>query len=77
MPVTYHVVVTFDRDDEGDLKAGEAREAPNPWPRSAPPAACRSSMPARWPFRVPASRPPDNSRTPSSWRDSAMLSLTR
>ena len=29
MSVTYHVVVYFDRDDEGDLKAGEAREAPN------------------------------------------------
>jgi hypothetical protein len=24
------VVVVFDRDDEGDLKAGEAREAPTP-----------------------------------------------
>jgi hypothetical protein len=31
MPVTYHVVVTFDRDDKGDLKAGEAREAPSPF----------------------------------------------
>jgi hypothetical protein len=29
MPVTYHVVVYFDRDEEGDLKAGEAREMPN------------------------------------------------
>ena len=30
MPVTYHVVVAFDRDGEGDLKAGEAREVPSP-----------------------------------------------
>jgi hypothetical protein len=29
MPVTYHVVVYFDRDEEGDIKAGEALEAPN------------------------------------------------
>ena len=27
MPVTYHVVVAFDRDEAGNLKAGEAREA--------------------------------------------------
>jgi hypothetical protein len=26
LPVTYHVVVAFDRDAEGDLKPGEARE---------------------------------------------------
>lgn len=26
-PVTYHVVVPFDRDGEGDLKPGEAQEA--------------------------------------------------
>ena len=26
MPVIYHVVVVFDRDEEGDLKPGEARE---------------------------------------------------
>ena len=26
MPVTYHVVITFDRNAEGDLKSGEARE---------------------------------------------------
>jgi hypothetical protein len=24
--VTYHVVVAFDRDEEGDLKPGEAQE---------------------------------------------------
>lgn len=30
MPVTYHVVVTFDRDAEGDLKANEPREAVSP-----------------------------------------------
>ena len=29
MSVTYHVEVPFDRNDEGDLVAGEAREAPN------------------------------------------------
>ena len=29
MSVTYHVVVRFDRNDEGDLVAGEAKEAPN------------------------------------------------
>ena len=29
MEVTYHVVVPFDRDPEGDLKPGEAAEAPN------------------------------------------------
>jgi hypothetical protein len=29
MSVAYHVVVVFDCDDEGDLKAGEAREATN------------------------------------------------
>jgi hypothetical protein len=29
MPVTYHVVVIFDRDEEGNLKPGEAREATN------------------------------------------------
>jgi hypothetical protein len=29
MSVTYHVVVYFDRDEAGDLKAGEARETPN------------------------------------------------
>jgi hypothetical protein len=29
MPVTYHVVVVFDRDEEGDLKPGEAQEATN------------------------------------------------
>ena len=30
MPVTYHVVLAFDRDAEGDLKPGEAREALSP-----------------------------------------------
>jgi hypothetical protein len=29
MPVTYHVVVVFDRDEEGGLKPGEAQEATN------------------------------------------------
>ena len=29
MPVTYYVLVVFDRDENGDLKAGEAREATN------------------------------------------------
>jgi hypothetical protein len=29
MEVTYHVVVTFDRDPDGDLKPGEAQELPN------------------------------------------------
>jgi hypothetical protein len=29
MSVTYHVVVPFDRNDEGDLIPGEAKEAPN------------------------------------------------
>jgi len=28
--VTYHVVVAFDRDAEGDLKAGEGREVMSP-----------------------------------------------
>jgi hypothetical protein len=28
--VTYHVVVSFDRDEEGDLKAGEAQEVMSP-----------------------------------------------
>ena len=27
--VTYHVVVPFDRNEEGDLVPGEAKEAPN------------------------------------------------
>ena len=27
--ITYHVVVPFDRDEEGNLVAGEAKEAPN------------------------------------------------
>lgn len=27
--VTYHVVIPFDRDDEGNLVPGEAKEAPN------------------------------------------------
>ncbi len=26
MPVTYNVVVAFDRDEEGDLKPGEAKD---------------------------------------------------
>ena len=30
MPVTYHVVIAFDRDAEGDLKPGEAREVLSP-----------------------------------------------
>ena len=30
LPVTYHVVITFDRDAEGDLKPGEAREVMSP-----------------------------------------------
>ena len=30
MPVTYHVVVAFDRDAEGDLKPGEAQEVMSP-----------------------------------------------
>ena len=29
MAVIYHVVVVFDRDDNGELKPGEAREATN------------------------------------------------
>ena len=29
MPVTYHVVVPFDRIEHGDLVPGEAKEAPN------------------------------------------------
>jgi hypothetical protein len=28
--VTYHVVIAFDRDAEGDLKPGEAREVLSP-----------------------------------------------
>jgi hypothetical protein len=28
--VTYHVVVSFDRDGEGELKPGEAREVMSP-----------------------------------------------
>jgi hypothetical protein len=28
--VTYHVVIAFDRDAEGDLKPGEAREVMSP-----------------------------------------------
>jgi hypothetical protein len=28
--VTYHVVVSFDRDEEGDLKAGEAQKVMSP-----------------------------------------------
>ena len=28
--MTYHVVITFDRDAEGDLKPGEAREVMSP-----------------------------------------------
>jgi hypothetical protein len=31
MPVTYYVVVYFDRDDEGALKPGAAREATHAW----------------------------------------------
>jgi hypothetical protein len=30
LPVTYHVVIAFDRDAEGDLKSSEAREVMNP-----------------------------------------------
>ena len=30
MSVTYHVVIAFDRDAEGDLKPGEAREVLSP-----------------------------------------------
>ena len=30
MPVTYHVVIAFDRDAEGDLKPGEAPEVLSP-----------------------------------------------
>jgi hypothetical protein len=30
VPVTYHVVIAFDRDAEGDLKPGEAREVMSP-----------------------------------------------
>jgi hypothetical protein len=30
VPVTYHVVIAFDRDAEGDLKPGEAREVQGP-----------------------------------------------
>lgn len=29
MPITYHVVIPFDRDEEGNLVPGEAKEAPN------------------------------------------------
>ena len=30
LPVTYHVIIAFDRDAEGDLKPGEAREVLSP-----------------------------------------------
>jgi hypothetical protein len=30
MPVTYHVVVAFDRDQEGELQPGEAQEVMSP-----------------------------------------------
>ena len=30
LAVTYHVVIAFDRDAEGDLKAGKAREVLSP-----------------------------------------------
>ena len=30
MPVTYHVVVAFDRDEEGELKPREARKVMSP-----------------------------------------------
>ena len=29
MPITYYVIVLFDRDDEGDLKPGDGREVPS------------------------------------------------
>lgn len=29
MPTTYHVIVLFDRDEEGELKPGEGREVPS------------------------------------------------
>ena len=29
MPITYYVIVLFDRDAEGDLKPGEGREVPS------------------------------------------------
>jgi hypothetical protein len=31
LPVTYHVVIAFDRDAEGDLKPDEAREVLSPF----------------------------------------------
>ena len=31
LPVTYHVVVAFDRDEEGDLRPGEAQEVMSPF----------------------------------------------
>jgi hypothetical protein len=30
MPVSYHVVVPFDRSEDGLLRPGEAQEVPNP-----------------------------------------------
>ena len=30
MPITYHVVIAFDRDAEGNLKPNEAREVMSP-----------------------------------------------
>ena len=30
LPVTYYVIIAFDRDAEGDLKPGEAREVMSP-----------------------------------------------
>ena len=29
MPTTYHAIVLFDRDEEGELKPGEGREVPS------------------------------------------------
>jgi hypothetical protein len=61
MPVTYDVVVYFDRDPEGDLKAGDAMEA-TLRPPSAPHDRSRTSTPA------PSIRRRANFKMRGSWR---------
>jgi cold shock CspA family protein len=77
LPVTYHVVIAFDRDAGGDLKPGEAREVMvQSWPNPEL-ARSRSNTRALWRSLARAIWRQANFRTRWSWRGSAGLISVR
>jgi hypothetical protein len=75
MAVTYHVVVVFDRDEEGDLKPGEAREATSAAAAERHARLLAGQHAGTVAFSRTGDREPANSTTPRSWHSSAPSTL--